>query len=899
MKISAVKIVNLYFAFWALTMPIVSFVLLPVQGTTPANIFALGSMGICLIAAQMSSSCAKQALRYLVTTGLLLLTAITLSAFGQIGLTLSHVNIAVLNLIDREQGGVLFRSTLFTQMLYFVACALTFSYVRYFFQPSWLRWIFAGAWLLALYGFYDWLFFAIFRRSGDFIVNRTFGVEQHTGSWTQTAQIAGLHLMRFKSFTGEPSMFALVGLPYFLLALNEGRKLLSLALLAALILSTSTSAYLGLVLSAVFITCITGTLRWQTAALIGASIGLAALLLLVFPDTFADAFVRKMSGENQSGQKRTESFTVFWHFVTHANPLNLLFGIGFGYVHAPVGQSMTLNSGILGYAIFAFGFLLPIFALPSDPQAIGLRAAVFGIFLLYNVSVAELFYPTTWMFLGMAYWRLDQLKVVDGGRRRASSRFKALPHRKVLPLALLSAMILSSMTSRGEEPQNAALPYSRFGVTTHFNKWDAEALIPLVARSGLGWIRDEVRWGDIEKEKGSYQIPEKTDRWINRAREYGLHIILVLNHGNLIYEDQFNAQAYSQAAAWLAHELEGKIDAIEILNEPENFGFRKYYGGRWNGWEFQQSVSPWVSKYVTLLNKAADAIKAANPRMIVIGLGSSPPVGFRELEMGIHRSVDGIVFHPYSRYEPEYVRYSASPRLRLRDGIVTADRHGSFASQVAMFRQQAKRFGGPDQLWLTEWGHSTYQSEKPEPRWHPVTAEQQAAFIARRMVESLGLNVTASIIYDFRDDCRNRTRPLCNFGLLTIDEQPKPSYHVVQRVCEMLNGALPSDGQVVVTKITPSKPDITTEVKSYLFQNKEGSFLLGYWLVKRPDVPLTADISVRAQGQGKNMAVSINRDVLTGCQPKQPTTRSGEDGIELRGVPLNDYPTFLTIRGVQ
>ncbi len=432
MKISAVKIVNLYFAGWALTMPMVSFLLLPVQGTTPANVLALGSIGICLTAAQMSSLCAKQALRYLMATGLLLLIPITLSTFGQIGLTLTDVDIKALNLIEPEQSGVLFRSTLFTQMLYFVVCALTFSYVRYFFQPSWLPWIFAGGWLLVVYGFYDWLFFAIFRRSGDFIANRTFGVNQHTGSWLQTIQIGGLHVMRFKSFTGEPSMFALVALPYFLLALNEGRKLLSLALLAALVLSTSTSAYLGLLLCAVFITCITGALRWQTIAIIGVSITLVAMLLFVFPDTFSQLFVEKISGEDRSGEMRSQAIATSWQFVTHENPVNLLFGIGFGYVHAPVGQSMILNCGLLGYSLFALGFLIPIFSLPSDPGAIGLRAALFGIFLLYNVSVSELFYPTSWMFLGMAYWRLDQLKRIQSTRGRALNLPKALSFRQLL-----------------------------------------------------------------------------------------------------------------------------------------------------------------------------------------------------------------------------------------------------------------------------------------------------------------------------------------------------------------------------------------------------------------------------------------------------------------------------------
>ncbi len=87
-------------------------------------------------------------------------------------------------------------------------------------------------------------------------------------------------------------------------------------------------------------------------------------------------------------------------------------------------------------------------------------------------------------------------------------------------------------------------------MVSHFSQgWDAETLMPLVAKSGLGWIRDGVRWADIEKEEGRYQIPEKAGRWISKAREHGLHIILVLNRGNPIYEDQFDAEAYSRAGS--------------------------------------------------------------------------------------------------------------------------------------------------------------------------------------------------------------------------------------------------------------------------------------------------------------------------------------------------------------
>ncbi|MEJ7607354.1 MAG: hypothetical protein WKF37_14085, partial [Bryobacteraceae bacterium] len=521
---------------------------------------------------------------------------------------------------------------------------------------------------------------------------------------------------------------------------------------------------------------------------------------------------------------RTRALTTNWEFLTHQNPVNLLFGIGFGYVHGPVSQSMILNCGVVGYAIFAFGFLRPMFSLPSDPQAVGLRAAVFAIFLLYNVSVAELFYPTTWMFLGIAYWRLDDARRMSRTRRFAPALSRSFPRPKPVIYGILAGAIVCVSPSAAAEPPEPVVRDSRFGVATHFGQgWDPETLMPMVAKSGLGWIRDGVPWQSIEKKKGRYELPAGTDKWIRIAREHGLRIILVLAYGNSLYEDKFDAGAYSRAAAWLARELDGRIDAIEVLNEPENYGLRKFYGGRWNGWELKQSVSPWVPKYVTLLNKAADAIKAANPRMNVIGLGSAPPVGFRELEMGIHPSVDGIVFHPYSRREPEYVPYAATPTNLARDGIATADVQGSFASQIAMFRQRAKQYKATDRLWLTEWGHSTYQPDNNRKRMKvAVTAEQQAAYISRRLVESLGLDVTVSIIYDLRDDCADPSRSLCNFGLLKMNGEPKPSYFAVQRVCEALKGATADEPQSLGFRIVAAGSGPQPQIRSYLFRQEDG-----------------------------------------------------------------------------
>src|SRR6266481_3785078 len=239
----------------------------------------------------------------------------------------------------------------------------------------------------------------------------------------------------------------------------------------------------------------------------------------------------------------------------------------------------------------------------------------------------------------------------------------------------------------------------RLGVGTHFSQnWDPNAVMPLISGCGAGWIRDDVGWPDIERQKGVYSIPAKVKNWINVANRYGLKICIVFTYANKIYADPYDPVAYSKAVAWLAQALAGKVQAIEILNEPNN-DFLGYSSGAWNGKQSDGSVAPWVAKYTTLLNLSVKAIKAVNPQMTVIGLGGAEtPAAYRIIAQGIDPGVDALSDHPYQASNvPEFIHYSK--RTIGRDGIAVADDLGTFASYVVMWRQQAAKYGASQKIW--------------------------------------------------------------------------------------------------------------------------------------------------------------------------------------------------------
>ena len=88
--------------------------------------------------------------------------------------------------------------------------------------------------------------------------------------------------------------------------------------------------------------------------------------------------------------------------------MNRLFGIGFGYYYGGVFFAVLVNTGWIGMIVYFYAFLKPVIFLRSDHGSLALKVGVATLFFLFYISVSELFLPTTWMFLGLAYWRLDQ-----------------------------------------------------------------------------------------------------------------------------------------------------------------------------------------------------------------------------------------------------------------------------------------------------------------------------------------------------------------------------------------------------------------------------------------------------------------------------------------------------------
>jgi hypothetical protein len=409
-KSSAHQIEEWFVAVWCLVMPVTSFLVVPsIQGTTPAYIFAFFSVLLVLVRLKTQGFNREngQYLQLLLLIGMLWLGLLVASQLGHI--IDNRKDFKGAYLVNNSDSTILFRSTLFSQSLYFCACVLIFLYFRYYFREEWMKYVFLGGYLMAAYGIYEWLFFLIFKHTGDFVANRMFG-EDHPGSWSQNVNFGGLSLLRIKSFYGEPAFYSSAIIVYLITAIKYNRHWLIAMLAFNAFFSTSTSCYIALVVCLLFNIILTPRGRLPAALFLVALICVVVAMSLVFPETFSSMFGDKISGDSESGRMRVESSISTQELFSNFSLMNWLFGFGFGYAYNQVTLAIITNTGLVGFFIYCFAFLKPIFGLPREGVYGGYKTCIFGLFFLCNLTLSELFLPTTWMFLGLAYNKLDEYR---------------------------------------------------------------------------------------------------------------------------------------------------------------------------------------------------------------------------------------------------------------------------------------------------------------------------------------------------------------------------------------------------------------------------------------------------------------------------------------------------------
>lgn len=410
---------DIYFAAWAIVLPITSVVLLPsIQGTTPGYLFALAAISppVSLFIIPR-----EKILPFFYDLALASFWFVTLTALAQLSLAFSSITYFPLGLplvdsLDTDTS-ILMRKTMFTQSLYLLAGASLFFFVKHLYCEKWDKYFFVGATVLGFYGVYECVYFLVMGGSGDFLSNRSFDSgqlfgETHTGSWFQTIHLGPLTLQRLKSLTGEPSMYAFTILPFWIYAFHTKRTAVQGFLLITLIMSTTTTAVLGI--------CTYLLLRLKYYGLADKFVCLVGgmLIVLLAMGLFGNEYILsaytqliedKVTAENPSGAGRLAAFLTSWEYYLDLPLANQLFGVGYGYIRSNDLLSTSLvNLGIIGFLLITCIFIYPAVKLGRTQREVGIKASLIVIFVTMIFSKPNFGFLSIFLFLGIAYNEINK-----------------------------------------------------------------------------------------------------------------------------------------------------------------------------------------------------------------------------------------------------------------------------------------------------------------------------------------------------------------------------------------------------------------------------------------------------------------------------------------------------------
>ena len=392
---------ELYLKFWLLFFFITSLIIFPqIKGTTPAYVLALFSVFPLVFFSR------KISVKFFLLTGVTVLIIITsfLISQGFIRLYSFDKNLPSEVIFISEDSSLFFKTSFFTQLLYLIACFIIFYFVILVYDPyRHDKYIYTGTIVLLIYGFYEILYFQLTGDYGDILTNRVFG-EKGLGSALQSITIGGFSTQRFKSLTGEPSMYVFSVFPVFIYAYENGKRKLAYIILLSLMLTFSTTFLLGI---SIFILVkfirkgFQDKFVFYTTILV--TVGIAFFYSKIY-SIIEQLVIKKVQGTNISGSERTAFFLNHLNYFSEFPFPLKLFGLGFGYVRSTdFFSTLLVNVGIIGFLGYSLLFFYPIIKLKRTKRQTALKVILFFIYLASLISVPEFSYPSTWLFLGISY----------------------------------------------------------------------------------------------------------------------------------------------------------------------------------------------------------------------------------------------------------------------------------------------------------------------------------------------------------------------------------------------------------------------------------------------------------------------------------------------------------------
>lgn len=394
---------------------------------------------------------------------------------------------------------------------------------------------------------------------------------------------------------------------------------------------------------------------------------------------------------------------------------------------------------------------------------------------------------------------------VQDWRGQVLERIRLNPAGAQLALPALPAGYYEIALEQGPATQRRALailepapaPSRTFGVMTHFAQGWSTDIVPLIARAGIGTVRDEQYWQQIEPSPGTYARPARYQQYMTALQDAGIEPLLVLSFANSGYDGGNTPHTPAGRAAFAAYGVElarrhaAQVPAVEVWNE---------INGSFCSGPCRQDRA---GVYAALLADSYAALKAANPRLTIVGGAAvKVPLPWFEalLARGAARHWDAVAVHPY-RGDPE-----------------------GAAQEIGALRQLLHAAGSSAPIWATEFGTGAGKAD-------PAARRETASYLTRMAVVLRATGVQRMYWYLLRDYDR-----FGGMGLLRTQDDvlgryaPTPAYAAYATLIRQLDGA---------QTITREPTDPRTHVYRFARDSDQTHVL---WAPDGP-VPATVDLA--------------------------------------------------------
>jgi hypothetical protein len=331
-------------------------------------------------------------------------------------------------------------------------------------------------------------------------------------------------------------------------------------------------------------------------------------------------------------------------------------------------------------------------------------------------------------------------------------------------------------------PHTDVNPYgANFFLAREVEHWKQEKTLAMARQAGIGWIKQQFSWEEIEPSRKGLFDWAKYDRIVTLAENYGMQIIARLDRPpDWTREDnQFKTRPPDDLADYgdfvfeFVQRYKGRVRYVQIWNEPNLTA----------EWGFQRVDAV---AYTGMLQEAYQRAKEADPEIVVL----TAPLAITLEDASMRGNHNDLIFLE-QMYEAGAAAYfdvlSANAFGLDRPPEDPPDPNILNFRRVELQREIMERYGDAGKpIWINEYGWNAAPASFPEEilTWERVTEEEQAEYTVRGITwgrENWPWLGVVNIWYFRQVGDVSPDRPAYYFALVDPEFNPRPVYDAVRR----------------------------------------------------------------------------------------------------------------------